>query len=41
MAQQEWNLFGGINVDDIPMQILDTGKEENDKVNEAINESHP
>ena len=41
MAQQEWNPFGDINVNDIPMQTLDTWKEEDDKVNEAINESHP
>ena len=40
MAQQKWNSFGDVNVNDIPMQILDTLKED-DKVNEAINESHP
>ena len=40
-AQQEWNPFGDINVNDILMQILDRWKEEDDKVNEAINESHP
>ena len=27
-AQQEWNPFGDINVSDIPVQILDTWKEE-------------
>ena len=38
-AQQEWNPFGDINVNDIPMQKLDTWKEEDDKVNEPINDS--
>ena len=41
MAEQEWNPFGDINVDDIPMQILDKWKEEDDKINEGINESCP
>ena len=30
-AQQEWNPFDDININDIPMQIMDTWKEEDNK----------